>query len=156
YPLHMIYQRRADDTRTEERQDKLGFKTTTVSRPRLISTFERVLYERSIHLHHRQTIRECQTFVIKDGRVEADKHCHDDLVFGAMLAVEGMLTAPPREVNAAYGRGDAGAPFYSGSVVRTYMPTVREQTAQAFGYKPPPEKRMSAEDEEMWRKRRKM
>ncbi len=100
YPLGLVYHRRpaADEQFTGNAGsmlERIGWKTTTITRPMLISTLDQAIRELAISIRCKQTVQECRTFVIKStGRQEHMNNCHDDLVFGLGLAVHGVLTMP--------------------------------------------------------------
>jgi len=96
YPMHLIYQRRRDPTdRRPPLLEEIGFKTTTTSRPNLISRLDGAIRERAITIHGMNTMQEHRAFVTRpDGRPEAQTKCHDDEVFSVALAIEGMQHAP--------------------------------------------------------------
>lgn len=90
YPLELIYAKQRDpsDRRTPLLQE-LGFDTNSVFRPVLISGLDRATREGAIQLHDPETIQELREFVRKpNGREEGVNH--DDTVFSAALAVEGL------------------------------------------------------------------
>lgn len=90
YPLELIYSKQRDpsDRRTPLLQE-LGFDTNTVFRPVLISGLDRAIREGAIQLHDPETIQELRQFVRKpNGREEGVEH--DDTVFSAALAIEGL------------------------------------------------------------------
>jgi hypothetical protein len=90
YPLELIYSKQRDPSdRRQPLLQELGYDTNTVFRPVLISNLDRALREGAIHLHDPETIQQLREFVRKaNGREEGQKH--DDDVFSAALAVEGL------------------------------------------------------------------
>jgi hypothetical protein len=90
YPLELIYSRQRDPSdRRPALLQELGFDTNSIFRPVLISGLDRAVREGSIKIHDPETIKELQQFVRKaNGREEG--LVHDDDVFGAALAVEGL------------------------------------------------------------------
>lgn len=100
YPPGRIYHRlpTADEqfsSGQEHIHEKLGWKTTTVTRPQLISKLDNAIREMGIFLYDKQTVSECRSFVYKpNGRIEHADGSHDDTVFGAGLAVVGIEAAP--------------------------------------------------------------
>ncbi len=66
---------------------KLGWPTTTVTRPLIISDYDRELRGTEYMIHDRAIIDECLTFVINDrGKPEAAAGAHDDLVMADAIA----------------------------------------------------------------------
>jgi hypothetical protein len=93
YPLELLYSQERDpsDRRPATPQD-LGFLTTKISRPFLVSTLDTAIREMSIQIHDPNTIQECRSFVRKpNGREEGLRH--DDDVISIALAVVGLPKA---------------------------------------------------------------
>jgi hypothetical protein len=135
YPPGRIYHRHptADEqfsSGQEHIHEKLGWKTTTVTRPQLISKLDTAIREMGIFLYHAQTVAECRSFVYKpNGRVEHADGSHDDTVFAAGLGVVGIESAPPdRRLSEVIGRKQGKPPAQA---VRTYSgPSRRRGPAQ--------------------------
>ena len=98
YPGDRIYSReRLADDRRSARLEEIGFRTTSVSKPQLVSLLDRAILEQAITIYDPITLQECRTFVYKpNGRQEAQEGCHDDCVIALALAVLGIQTAPRR------------------------------------------------------------
>lgn len=72
-----------------------GYHISSATRPLLMSTWERLLLEKSVVLRDKITVQQHRTFVIHpDGKVAAQKGAHDDAVFGAMYGGIAGLHAP--------------------------------------------------------------
>jgi hypothetical protein len=89
YPSSMIYHRPvAPDRDPQVRGDRIGWDTSGVSRPILISALDEALRQMAILVHDAVTQRELLTFVIKStGKAEHEKGCHDDCVIALALAL---------------------------------------------------------------------
>jgi len=90
YPLELIYSRQRDpsDRRTPLLQE-LGYDTTAISRPFLISGLDQAVRLGAIKIHDPETLMQLRQFVRKaNGKEEGIGH--DDDVFGAALCVEGL------------------------------------------------------------------
>lgn len=75
------YVREQEDTFTNGYKKSYGFKTTSVSRPRIISLLQKIVKESIECFNDKETLEEMLTFVLNDkGRAEAEQGCHDDLV----------------------------------------------------------------------------
>lgn len=99
YPLYLLYARKRtpDDTRGASLQE-IGWKTTQVTKPQLVSALDRAIREQSIIIRDAVTLAECRSFVIDSrGRTQAQEGCHDDCVIALALAVVGMPFAPRPE-----------------------------------------------------------
>jgi hypothetical protein len=97
YPPGLIYHRmtgQADDD-PKERPDKIGWKTTVVTRPQLISWYDEAIRTLSIYIRDPIVAQEARTFVVKpNGRSEHQKSCHDDCVIADALTVVGIMHMP--------------------------------------------------------------
>ena len=71
--------------------DRMGWKTTRVTRPILIDEFEQATREDTIHLHSKETVDEMTTFVYNDSNnmVSLDSY-NDDTVFATAIALQGF------------------------------------------------------------------
>jgi hypothetical protein len=97
YPQDRIHFHRKLDTRTNRATDKPGYQVDGVTRPILISSWDRMLLERSVTLHSAAAVAQHRTFVVKaTGRVEHQDGCHDDIVFACMHAGTAITCAPVR------------------------------------------------------------
>jgi len=78
---------------------RLGWPTTTVTRPLVISDYDRELRGTEYIIHDRAIIDECLTFVINDrGKPEAATGAHDDLVIADAIAGQMRWGRPAKEV----------------------------------------------------------
>jgi phage terminase large subunit len=85
YPLQ--YWRERMDSATHRLSKTYGFKTTSSTRPVIISDLVRIVREEAYLINDRETLHEMQTFVRNDkGRPEASEGCHDDLVMSLAIA----------------------------------------------------------------------
>jgi hypothetical protein len=95
YPINKIYNRRNEAIPSKPRYEDLGWETTTVTRPQMLSAVDRALYDGSLVIYDATTIQELRTFVIKrDGKAEGQTGCHDDTVIALALAIIGIARAP--------------------------------------------------------------
>jgi hypothetical protein len=101
YPMGRVYHREPTpderySTENDTLLDKLGWKTTTVTRPQLVSALDGAIRELAIFLHDAVTVDECYSFIYKpNGKTEAQEGDHDDCVIATALAVIGIRSAPP-------------------------------------------------------------
>ena len=116
YPASLIYHRPVNPEQDPQvRGDKIGWDTSGVSRPILISELDEVIRQMAIAIHDPMTQMELLTFVIwPDGKAKAQKGCHDDLVIALALAIIALARMPrPRPTEKErrapevmkYGRG---------------------------------------------------
>ena len=96
YPLPLLYKRqRSADDRRPPTLEEVGFLTTSVTRPQLLSALDSALLENAIAIYDSQTAMGCNTLVIHpDGKAAAKQGTHDDDVFSLALAVIGLRHAP--------------------------------------------------------------
>jgi len=83
--------------------DKLGWKTTRITRPILIDEFEQSTREHSIQLHSKETVDEMTTFVYNEANnmIAMDSY-HDDTIFATAIALQGfkvMADKPMTQLN---------------------------------------------------------
>lgn len=71
--------------------DKLGWKTTKLTRPILIDEFEQMTREGSITLHSKETVDEMTVFIFNDANnmVAMDSY-NDDAIFATAIACQGF------------------------------------------------------------------
>ena len=115
YPLELLYHRlQAEGQDPEIRSDLIGFKTTPVTRPQLISGLDEAIRSMAVTIHDSITIDECLRFVIKpNGKAEAQIRCHDDCVISLALCVVGIQQMPRRaKVQLRPGSERAGVENY--------------------------------------------
>jgi hypothetical protein len=105
YPPSLVYHRNQQpDDDPKIRADKIGWKTTTVTRPQLISYYDAAIREMSIWIRDPILAQEAKTFVIKpNGKAEAQKGCHDDMVIADALTVIGIQQMPKPKAPAEAG-----------------------------------------------------
>lgn len=112
YPPRLIYQRtRTPDDRRPPLLQELGWKTTTVTKPQLISTLDRALREMAVLVNDPLTMNELHSFAyLPNGRMAAEGNGHDDLVIALALAVVG-LEVMPRDAVVARGQRPRATPY---------------------------------------------
>jgi hypothetical protein len=99
YPSSMLYHRPVTPDRDPQvRGERLGWDTSGVSRPILISALDEAIRQMAILIHDPVTLKELLTFVIKaNGKAEHEKGCHDDCVIAAALALV-VIEKMPRPI----------------------------------------------------------
>lgn len=96
---YVLYQAKGEH---DENKDRLGWDTTTLSRPKMLGEWLTAFNSSLIRIYDEETISQHQTFVVnKNGKPEADVGCHDDAVMSAAGAWQMYQTemppSPPRE-----------------------------------------------------------
>ena len=71
--------------------DKLGWKTTKLTRPILIDEFEQSARENQIILHSKETVDEMTVFIFNEANnMTAMDSYHDDCIFATAIALQGF------------------------------------------------------------------
>ena len=96
YPSgHIFHRNQEPDDDPPQRAEKIGWKTTIVTRPQLISWYDDAIKQFAIYIRDPILAQECRTFVIKpNGKAEHQKGCHDDYVIADALSVVGITHMP--------------------------------------------------------------
>jgi phage terminase large subunit len=117
------YTREAQDTYTGKTEKRFGFKTTSLTRPTIISKLIEIVREHCDTINDKETLEELLTIVRNEkGRVEAPQGGHDDQMMSLAIAHEirdqvalpstPIVVAPEknfsfeRRVNTHFDRGD--------------------------------------------------
>ena len=83
------YVREEEDTYTGKVAKRLGFKTTSISRPRILAGLQTIVLENVNLINDKDTLEEMLVFVRNEkGRPEAKEGEHDDLVMGLAIAYD--------------------------------------------------------------------
>lgn len=81
------YTRAAQDTYTGKTEKRFGFKTTSLTRPTIISKLVEIVREHCTLINDRVTLEELLTIVRNEkGRIEAPQGGHDDMMMGLAIA----------------------------------------------------------------------
>ena len=81
------YTRAAQDTYTGKTEKRFGFKTTSLTRPTIISKLVEIVREHCSLINDRVTLEELLTIVRNEkGRIEAPQGGHDDMMMGLAIA----------------------------------------------------------------------
>lgn len=104
---HWQYVREAVDTYTNKTEKRFGFKTTSLTRPTVISRLIEIVREHVDTINDRDTLEELLTIVRNEkGRIEAPEGGHDDQMMGLAIAHEireqVVFINEPIEVNPRY------------------------------------------------------
>jgi len=97
--LNLYYETKVAAMRTED-TTKLGFRTTTASKPRIIGYLKRLIEDLDISLPSHIIIQELKDYVSTDtGKTEALQGCHDDTIMSIAIAMEALRTHEGRLTN---------------------------------------------------------
>jgi hypothetical protein len=81
------YTREAQDTYTGKVEKRYGFKTTSLTRPTIISRLIEIVREHCDTINDKDTLEELLTIIRNEkGRVEAPEGGHDDMMMGLAIA----------------------------------------------------------------------
>ena len=102
------YTREAQDTYTGKTEKRYGFKTTSLTRPTIISKLVEIVREHCNLINDQATLEELLTIVRNEkGRIEAPQGGHDDMMMGLAIAhhirEQVVFVNEPIEVNPRYG-----------------------------------------------------
>ena len=83
------YVREVEDTYTHKLQKKLGFRTTSITRPRILAQLQTIVLEEIDKITDKETLQEMLTFIKNEkGRAEAQEGYHDDQVMSLAIAYD--------------------------------------------------------------------
>jgi phage terminase large subunit len=104
------YTREAQDTYTGRTEKRFGFKTTSLTRPTIISKLIEIVREHCGLLNDKQTLEELLTIVRNEkGRIEAPEGGHDDMMMALAIAYhvkeQVVFVNNPININPVYGFG---------------------------------------------------
>lgn len=81
------YVREAQDTYTGKTEKRYGFKTTSLTRPTIISKLIEIVREHSKVINDKETLEELLTIIRNEkGRIEAPEGGHDDMMMSLAIA----------------------------------------------------------------------
>lgn len=81
------YVREAIDTYTGKTEKRFGFKTTSLTRPTIISRLIEIVRENTESINDKDTLEELLTIIRNEkGRIEAPEGGHDDMMMGLAIA----------------------------------------------------------------------
>ncbi|WP_066018344.1 hypothetical protein [Endozoicomonas atrinae] len=95
-----LYMETTVDQRSQKRTKRLGWQTTTKSKPLMIDHLAALLRDGESGICNKDTIAECQTYVIEDnGATNAQEGCFDDRVISYAIAQQMVLKLPRQKIN---------------------------------------------------------
>ena len=102
------YTRVAQDTYTGKTEKRFGFKTTSLTRPTIISRLIEIVREHCDTINDKETLEELLTIIRNEkGRIEAPEGGHDDMMMGLAIAhhirEQVVFINEPIEVSPMYG-----------------------------------------------------
>jgi phage terminase large subunit len=81
------YTREAQDSYTGKTEKRFGFKTTSLTRPTIISKLIEIVREHCNVINDSDTLEELLTIIRNEkGRIEAPEGGHDDMMMGLAIA----------------------------------------------------------------------
>ncbi len=108
-----IYQRQAaDEQRVETDSLNLGWRTTILTRPKMVDNFKTAFNEGEIVIYSKDLLDEMRTFVYdKRGTPRHRPGKHDDLLFASMIALQLHMRLPFRSTPYPAGSTDGAEDF---------------------------------------------
>ncbi len=95
-----LYMETTVDQRTQKRTKRIGWLTTTKSKPLMIDHLAALLRDGDAGICSVATVKECQTYVIEDnGATNAQEGCFDDRVVSYAIAQQMVLKLPRMKIN---------------------------------------------------------
>lgn len=93
----LLYKREDFDKYYKEKVMRVGWRSTKISKGRLIADHANAIREHQIKFNSQDTIDECMSFV-RDGKggMGAEEGANDDRVIASALALQGYLDRPPK------------------------------------------------------------
>lgn len=90
YQYPNMYTEVVVDKITQDETTKIGFYTSVKTKPLLIGALRDAIRDNKVKIHHRDTIRECQGYMVTEsGKMEGERGKHDDCVISLALAIYG-------------------------------------------------------------------
>lgn len=103
YSISKIYHREVIDTFTKVKSVRPGWRTTGLSKGRLVANLQTAIRTHEIKFNNPDTINECYSFIKVGNNIsvkyQADEGCNDDRVITAGLAIQGYMDKPPSKKN---------------------------------------------------------
>ena len=96
------YVREAQDTYTGKTEKRFGFKTTSLTRPTIISRLIEIVRDHCDTINDKDTLEELLTIVRNEkGRIEAPEGGHDDMMMGLAIAhdIRSQVVFTQEEIN---------------------------------------------------------
>ncbi len=90
YPC-MYYRPARFETIATQQSEKLGWKTTKLTRPILIDEYEQAVREKSLTIHSKELVDEMTVFIFNDANdMQPIDGYHDDCIFSAAISFQGF------------------------------------------------------------------
>lgn len=90
--LNLYYETKVANMKNES-TSKIGFRTTSASKPRVIGHLKRLIEDYDIQLSSAIIVEELKTYVSNEnGKTEALSGCHDDTIMSVAIAMEALRT----------------------------------------------------------------
>jgi hypothetical protein len=71
-----------------EQTRRLGWDTNSATRPEMLSNMQGLINSNAIRIYDEPTIKELFSFVVKDGKAQAENNSHDDCVMSLAIALK--------------------------------------------------------------------
>jgi len=95
YNISKQYHREVFDEISRKKVKKLGWRTTTITRGKMVADLAVAIRNHEILFNNPDTIDECMSFIKKNGKYQADEGANDDRVITAGLALQAYIDRLP-------------------------------------------------------------
>lgn len=68
--------------------DRIGWVTDRVTRPIMLNAFRDCVENGSVKINNAETLRECLTFINKNGKITSEEGKHDDCIIACSIAIQ--------------------------------------------------------------------
>lgn len=76
--------------------NKLGYDTNTATRPILLGDLKDCIDNNQLHVYSEETINEMYSFIVKNGKPQAEEGAHDDTIMALAIAWQLYQTETPQ------------------------------------------------------------
>ena len=95
YP-NIYFRPREYDKSGQATSDRIGWKTTTLTKPMMISDFDKMFRNGEVLIHSKETLNEMMVYVYDDGgHMNAMSGHHDDAIMSTAIALQGFKMLAP-------------------------------------------------------------
>jgi hypothetical protein len=73
--------------------EKLGWKTDSITRPVMLNTFISAVDEGELEIHDKEILSECMTLINNSGKIQASEGKHDDCIVASSIGLQLVVNA---------------------------------------------------------------
>lgn len=67
---------------------KLGWDTNSATRPEILANLQGLINAKAIKIYDEETVKELFSFVVKDGKAQAESNSHDDCIMSMAISLK--------------------------------------------------------------------